>query len=367
MLQGDGLDLIERDIQRQGSELRRSLPALREEAARIAGETPAPSKVYLIGCGDSFDGSTAARYAWDPLMPCAVEAAPAMTFATRMVDQAPTGSLVVALSQSGRVSRVVEAVRAARTRGLRTITITSNGGSALAVEPSDSAWVLALEKLGPVPGMTSHLLGALALYELGAALATDRPASAHLRADIDLVPDLVERSTEIAWPVAFAHAERFERALPVLALGYGPCLGSARFTVRKILELAQITAISQETEEYAHDEYSLVDSRFRVVLFAPPDRGRARSLEVAGYLRRLGVDLAIVAEDGTLEERHGTDVVYDLLAMPLSMTPLVYAVPGQILSLAVARHVGGSLYGAEDPVHEQDGDPQIYASGIVVP
>jgi hypothetical protein len=52
--------------------------------------------------------------------------------------------------------------------------------------------------------------------------------------------------------------------------------------------------------------------------------------------------------------------------MPLSLTPLVYAVPGQILSLAVARRVGGSMYGAADPVHGEDGDPQIYASGIIV-
>jgi glucosamine--fructose-6-phosphate aminotransferase (isomerizing) len=289
-----------------------------------------------------------------------------MTFTSRIVDDAPPGSLVVALSQSGKVSRVVEAVRAARSRGLRTISITSNAASALAAEPVDDLWVLDLEKLGPVPGMTSHLLGALALYELGAAAAAPHEGSAHLQAEVDRLPDLVDEATSIAWPIALAHAERFERDLPVLALGYGPALGTARFTIRKILELAQLLAMSQETEEYAHDEYSLVDERFRVLLFAPWDRGMARSLEVARYLRRLRVDLAVITQADIADGSRETDVVYGLPSMPLSLTPLVYAVPGQILSLAVARRVGGSLYGAADPIHGEDGDPQIYASGIIV-
>lgn len=368
MLHNDGLDLIERDIRRQAYELRRALPQLRDAANRIMRGVPPPSRIYLVGCGDSFDGGTAARYVWESMMSCAVESLPAMTFTTSVVEDAPMGSLVVALSQSGKVSRVVEAIRTARRRGLRTIAITSNPMSALAAEPVDELWTLDLEKLGPVPGMTSHLLGGMALYELGAAAAADHPGGAVLRAEVDRLPDLVEESTEIAWPVAVAHAERFERDLPVLALGYGPVLGTARFTIRKIMELAQLIAISQETEEYAHDEYSLVDKRFRVLLFTPPDHGMARSLEVAGYLRRLRVDLAVIAEEGTTRgSNNDTDFIYGLPAMPSSLVSLAYAVPGQILSLAVARRVGGSLYGAADPVHSEDGDSQIYGSGIVVP
>jgi fructoselysine-6-P-deglycase FrlB-like protein len=365
MRHADGLDLIERDIRRQAAELRRAAPGLRDAARRLAVQVPGPPRVYLIGCGDSLDGATAARYAWGSVVATPVDAVPAMTFSTRIVDLAPPGSLVVALSQSGKVSRVIEAVRAARARGLRTVTITSNPASPLASEPSDAAWLLELEKLGPVPGMTSHLLGAAALAELGAAYGTDERAD-RLRADLDRLPELVEAATEIAWPVARAHADRFDRDHFVLALGYGPVLGTARFTVRRILELAQLVAISQETEEYGHDEYSLVDRRFRVMMFAPPDRGLARSMEVARYLRRLEVVLGIVGEAGTMDGLDRDDVAYGLPDVPPSLNALVYAVPGQVLSLEIARRAGGSLYGSADRVHAEDGDPQIYASAISV-
>jgi glucosamine--fructose-6-phosphate aminotransferase (isomerizing) len=361
----EGLTLIEEDIDRQASVLRAGAGALREAAGDIVEAIPRPpSRVYLIGCGDSLDAGIAARFVWESMFPFPVEAVPAMTFATSVVDLAPAGSLVVALSQSGKVSRVVEAVRAAAGRGLSTVTITANGSSALAQEPSDATWVIDFEKVGAVPGTTSHLLGIAALYELGCALAVEAVQAGAVRDALDLLPDLVDEAVRRSRPIADRHAASIDRDHPFLALGYGPSMSSARFTVRKLLELTQLIALSQETEEYAHDEYSLVDERFRVMLFAPPGAGANRSGEVATYLRRLGVHLSIVTSDGTRQDQGVADVVYSLPDAPAPLMPLVYAVPGQLLSVASGRRVGGSLYGMAERVHREDGDPQIYESEI---
>lgn len=363
-----GLDLIEADIEREGVTLSDTTLALRAAVPAIADSLPAsPIRVYLIGCGDSLDAGIAARFVWERFVDFPVEAVPAMTFATSVIDSAPEGSLVVALSQSGRVSRVVEGIRAARGRGLATATITANADSPLAREPSDASWVVGFDKLGSIPGTTSHLVGTIALYELGCALATDEDGRDQLRAELDGLGELVGLTVAGCRAAAQKHADAMERELPVLLLGYGPVISSARFTVRKLLELTQLVALWQETEEYAHDEYSLVESRFRVMQFAPPDRGRTRSAEVARYLNRLGVHLSVVtdgAETGSYQDV--ADVIYALPACPASLVPLLYAVPGQLMSLATARRVGGSLYGMAEQVHREDGDPQIYDSEIDV-
>lgn len=363
----EGLDLIGVDIDREAATLGDGTRALREAVSEVAGALPVPpSRAYLIGCGDSLDAGIAARYVWEGLHGFPVEAVPAMTFATSVVDLAPPEALVVALSQSGKVSRVIEGIRRARSRGLSTVTITADAGSPLAAEPSDASWVIGFDKVGAVPGTTSHLLGMVALYELGCALAPKGVGADRVRADLDGLDDLVRRTIAASAPLAARHADAMGRDLPVLALGYGPTLSSARYTIRKLLELTQLVAIWQETEEYAHDEYSMVDSGFRMLQFAPPGPGAVRSGEVAGYLHRLGVHLSVVTgEEDT--DRYGeyANLTYPIAAAcPASLMPLVYSVPGQLLSLATARTLGGSLYGMAERIHREDGDPQIYESEI---
>jgi glucosamine--fructose-6-phosphate aminotransferase (isomerizing) len=361
-----GLDLFEQDIQRQADALRRAMSRLRTEADAVAAPLPRPTRVYLVGCGDSYDAGIAATFVWSRVLGVPVESVPAMTFAASMADLAPQGSLVVGLSVSGKVSRVVEAVRAAARCGLATVTITMNGQSPFALEPSTATWAVDFTKLGPIPGTTSHLLGLLAMYELGAALAGPTPERDELRSQLDALPDLVDAAVSSCRSAAESHAEAMARDLPVLVIGYGPGISVARFTVRKLLELTQLVTLWQETEEYAHDEYSLVDARFRVVQVAPAGRGSTRSVEIARYLRRLGVHLAVVTEAGEAARyAEVADVVYALPDCPPALVPFVYAIPGQLLALATARRLGGSLYGMAERVHREDGDPQIYESEIV--
>jgi glucosamine--fructose-6-phosphate aminotransferase (isomerizing) len=361
-----GLDLFEEDILREGALLTQVVANVRAGAEAIASTLPTPTHVYLVGCGDSYDAGIAASYVWSKLLGVPVEAVPAMTFATAMVDVAPAGSLVVGLSVSGKVSRVVEAIRAASNRGFTTVTVTMNGESPFALEPSTATWKLDFTKLGAIPGTTSHLVGALGLYELACALAGPSVQRDQLRAELDGFGALVAQAVTDCVPVANKHAEAMARDLPVLLIGYGVGMSAARFSVRKLLELTQLIAFWQETEEYAHDEYSLVDKRFRVLQLAPPDRGSTRNAEIAHYLRRLDVHLSIVTDGDEADRYEGVaDIVYRLPACPPALAPFLYVIPGQLLALATARTLGGSLYGMAEQVHREDGDPQIYDSEIV--
>ena len=362
----EGLELFEKDIHRQGSVIDAAAAAIRAEADVLAADLPRPTHVYLVGCGDSFDAGIAARFVWERILGVPVESVSAMTFGTSVVDLAPEGALVVGLSVSGKVTRVIEAIRAASTRGIDTITITMNPSSPFALEPSTATWVVDFTKLGAIPGTTSHLVGALAMYELGCALAGDSPERHELRAQLDQLGSLVSQSVDVCAPIAKEHADAMDRDRPVLLIGYGPSMSPARFTVRKMLELTQLVTFWQETEEYAHDEYSLVDARFRVMQMAPPDRGSVRNAEIARYLRRLEVHLAIVTDGAEADSvAEIADIVYGLPPCPPALAPLLYAIPGQLLALETARRQGGSLYGMAETVHREDGDPQIYESEIV--
>lgn len=361
------LRLFGEDIRRQGAVMAEQAPLLRQAAeAAVRGLPPRPERVYLIGCGDSLDGAMASRPLWERLLPdTVVEAVPAMTFSSYTVDTAPPGSLVVALSQSGKVTRVIEGVRAARARGMVTMAVTARADSPLAAEPVDSLMVVPFPKLGPIPGTTFFTVGSIALSEVACALVPGSRAD-EFRSAIDETPASIDGAVEAVWEAAMEQAARATRATTLLALAAGPTLAAARHLVRKVLEISQLTAIWQETEEYAHDEYSLVSDSFMVVLFAPGDRSITRTIEISHYLHRLGVDLGVITTPGHARSFSGVaDSVY-ATGGPAATAPLVDSVPAQILAFGLAENLGGSMYGMGETVHRIDGDPQIYESAIVV-
>lgn len=359
-------ELLRADIERQPELLAEKIPQIRADARRAAAELPDSfPRIYLVGCGDSLNSGMATQLLWERLTGLPVQAIAAMSFSRHAVETAPAGSLVVTVSQSGTVRRVVEAVRTARARGLRTLVVTGRPDSPLGLEPADVMMPFDFPKLGVVPGTTSYAVAIIANIELAAALALDQSAADDVRAAVDHLPELVASTLATAWPIAEDHAQAFEATSPVLIIGAGPQLATAHFTARKLFEIPQLIALSQETEEYAHDEFSIVDRSFRALQFAPDDRAVVRNVEIAMRLRQLGVHLAVIT-DLTLAPafESSADVIYPMSAVPLEVAPITYALPAEMLSYFVAKRLGGSYYHMDDPIHAAIGDAQIYESAI---
>lgn len=359
--------LLKQDVLRQADLFASDIPRIRERVqAVVKSRYDGIERVYLTGCGDSFNVGMATRWVWEDLLQVPVEALPAMTFSRYAVQTAPPGSLVVALSQSGNVNRVVEAIRVARKKGLKTLSITGKADSALGKEPVDGLVVTEFPKLGFVPGTTSYSHGLVIYYEIACALAGGMSRALALQKKVDALPELISVTLKFNEGLAAKHAEIFERNTPILILASGPQLANARFTARKFFEITQSVAFSQESEEYAHDEYSIINADFAVFLFSPEDAGFSRHLEIAKYLHGLNTHLAVITSQKKGEAFQDiADVIYQIPEVSEEVSPVLFALPPQILISELAARIGGSYYSVGDRIHAEDGDPQIYASEIV--
>ncbi len=365
----DDIELIAQDVRRQPDLIRGAYPWFKTVAEEAARSTRRASRVYLVGCGDSYDVGWAAQFMWERLLGVPVQALTAMTFSRYSVETAPADALVVALSQSGKVSRVIECVRAARRRGLSTISVTGSKNSALAME-GGTCVATPFPKLGPIPGTSSYAYNMVLFFELGLALARawgrtgDR---SRLEGQLNALPELIERSLESLWPVAAQHADATaDRDLVHVALASGPNLSSARFHARKLFEIPQLAAMCQDSEEYAHDQYSYVSSATPVIMFCPPGAAEGRDDELLVSLVNLKTRLAVVTEPAralppALRDAWRYDVAPGLDDW---LTPLTYSLPSQIYSYEIGRRLGGSFYAFADAAHKKDGDPLIYESAI---
>jgi glutamine---fructose-6-phosphate transaminase (isomerizing) len=365
----DNIELIASDIRRQAELIRSAYPWFRTVAADASTAVAPPSRVYLIGCGDSYDVGWAAQFTWERVLGVPVQALTALTFARYSIETAPQDALVVALSQSGKVSRVIESVRAARRRGIATVTVTGSERSPLAREGGLSV-VTPFPKLGPIPGTSSYTYNMVLLFELGLALATawKRDAdSARLRAELDSLPALIERSLETIWPVAAAHADATtDRTLAHLALASGPNLSTARFFARKLFEIPQLAVMCQDSEEFAHDQYSFTSAGHPVLYHCPPGAAEGRDDELLISLSNLNTALAVVTEaDRRLPAGVKPRWRYDIASgLDEWLSPLMYSLPGQVYAYEIGKRLGGSFYAFADAPHKRDGDPLIYESAI---
>lgn len=365
----DDIELIATDIRRQADLIRGAYPWYRHVARDAALTVRTPSRVYLIGCGDSYDVGWAAQFTWERLLGVPVQALTAMTFSRYSVEAAPPDSLVVALSQSGKVSRVIEAVRAARRRGLATVSVTGSDRSPLASEGGVSL-VTPFPKLGPIPGTSSYVYNMVLFFELGVALAREWGRDVDVRPiedQLDRLPALIDESLANVWPVAIEHAEATaNRELVHLALASGPNLSSARFFARKLFEIPQLPVMCQDSEEYAHDQYSFVAPGHPVIACCPPGGSEGRDDELLISLTNLKTALAVVTESHRrLPARLGEHWRYDLApGLDEWLSPLLYSLPSQVYSYEIGKRVGGSFYAFADATHKRDGDPLIYESAV---
>jgi glutamine---fructose-6-phosphate transaminase (isomerizing) len=365
----DDIELIAQDIRRQPQLIRDAYPWFRTVARDAARATKPASRVYLVGCGDSYDVGWATQFALERLLRVPVEALTALTFSRYSIRTAPEDALVVALSQSGKVSRVIECVRAAHKRGLATIAVTGSNNSPLAAEGGVTV-VTPFPKLGPIPGTSSYTYNMVLFYELGAALAEawqSEHDSEWITGQLERLPGLIEQSLDSIWPAAAEHADATaDRNLVHLALGAGPNLSTARFFARKLFEIPQLAVMCQDSEEYAHDQYSFISSGSPVLMHCPPGAAQQRDDELLVSLAHLKTSLAVVTEAARpLPTGVKATWRYDIAqGLDEWLSPLLYSLPSQVYSYEIGKRAGGSFYAFADAVHKRDGDPLIYESAI---
>ncbi len=365
----DDIELIAADIRREPDLIRGAYPWFRNVAAKAAEATRKASRVYLIGCGDSYDVGWTSQFTWERLLGVPVQALTALTFSRYSIETAPPDSLVVALSQSGKVTRVIEGVRAARARGLTTIAVTGSDKSPLAREGGEKV-ITPFPKLGPIPGTSSYVYNMTLFFELGIALARAWKRNVDLASiehQLDALPDLIRESLKPTWDVASDHAAgTADRSLIHLGLGAGPHLSSARFYARKLFEIPQLAVMCQDSEEYAHDQYSFTSKGHPVLIWCPPGAAASRDDELLASLTHLDTSLAIVTERGRrLPAGVQPRWRYEMAAgLDEGLSPLLHSLPAQVYSYEIGKRLGGSFYAFAESVHKQDGDPLIYESHI---
>ncbi len=323
-----------------------SMLDLINEKVRLPVELPFDlgkmERITISACGTAYYSGLVAKYWFERFARLPVDLDVASEFRYREAPMSP-GGLAIVISQSGETADTLASLRYAKENGQHTLAIVNVPNSTIARESEAMIRTLA----GPEISVASTKAFTCQLSALCClAIATGKARGVLSDADekklvraLTEVPRLMVDALALE-PEIEKLAKELEHAADVLYLGRGTSYPLALEGALKLKEISYIHAEGYAAGELKHGPIALIDEKMPVVVIAPYDKVFEKTASnVQEVLARGGRIVLFTDEKGAKEAGVKSAVTLKLPEMPATVTPLVYALPVQLLAyhVAVAR------------------------------
>jgi glutamine---fructose-6-phosphate transaminase (isomerizing) len=317
------------------------------ERVQLPGSLPfdwrAVDRIAMAACGTAYYAGLVAKYWFERLARLPVEIDVASEFRYREAPMSP-GGLAVFVSQSGETADTLATLRYAKEHKQHVLGIVNVPSSSIARE-SD---VLMPTLAGPEIGVASTKAFTCQLAVLiSLAIAAGRArgvVSADdekmlVRALIE-VPRLMTEALGLE-PQIELLARDLSKSRDVLYLGRGTSYPIALEGALKLKEISYIHAEGYAAGELKHGPIALIDEKMPVIVIGPYDRVFDKTVSNMQEVAARRGNIILVTDPHGAREAH-TDSLAKLTlpTMPGPVTPLVYAIPVQLIAYHTAVVMG---------------------------
>ena len=300
-------------------------------------------RISISACGTAYYAGLIGKYWFERFARLPVEIDIASEFRYREAPFKP-GNLALFVSQSGETADTLATLRYAREQKQHIVSIVNVATSTIARESDAVMPTLA----GPEIGVASTKAFTCQLTVLAClAIAAGRARGV---IDADEEVELVKALTGIPRHMAAALAlepeiEKLARDLAkcrdVLYLGRGTSYPLALEGALKLKEISYIHAEGYAAGELKHGPIALIDETMPVVVIAPHDRVFDKTVSNMQEVAARGGRIILVTDPkGAKEATVQSLVTLTLPEMPSTVTPLVYAIPVQLIAYHTAVIMG---------------------------
>lgn len=281
--------------------------------------------IFFTACGSSYNACLAASYIFSRVANLHVNVVLASEF-ENYVDFLSEKTLVFAVSQSGETYDVLEAVRAARSRGCRVIGVLNRIGSSLALESDCFLRMNVGPEICVVATKTfTSQVALLAMLAYAFAGRKDEIVSRMKALYLDLY-NLTSRSMREHLKNL---AEKLYTEEHIYLIGRGLQYATALEAALKIKEVSYIHAEAFAAGELKHGPLALISDGTPVIAFLP--KGDKRTLSNAIEVKARGGYII-----GVSPERHEIFDYWIKVPECGDLNPIVQIIPMQILSYELA-------------------------------
>ncbi|MFZ5708578.1 MAG: glutamine--fructose-6-phosphate transaminase (isomerizing) [Pseudomonadota bacterium] len=296
-------------------------------------------RLTLVACGTASYACMVAKYWFETLagLPCEVDIASEFRYREPPL---PRNSYALFVSQSGETADTLAALRYARDKVAKIVSVVNVTTSSIARESDIALPILAGVEVGvaSTKAFTCQLT-ILALLALRAAQdrgrLDDAGLAAHL-ADLATLPGLLNQALAREGEIETL-ADEVAEAQDVLFMGRGAMYPLALEGALKLKEISYIHAEGYASGELKHGPIALIDRMVPVVVMAPRDALFDKTVSnMQEVMARHGKVLLVTDAQGAREAGEGTWARLVMPTVPPLFAPILYAVPAQLLAYHTA-------------------------------
>ena len=301
------------------------------------------NRISIAACGTAYYAAMVAKYWFERFAHLPVEVDIASEFRYRAAPLG-AGGLAIFVSQSGETADTLASLRYAHENKQHVLSVVNVPTSTIARESDVVMPTLA----GPEIGVASTKAFTCQL----AALATLAIAAGRARGVLSetdekkLVHALIEVPRHMAEALALEPqiellARDLAKSRDVLYLGRGTSFPIALEGALKLKEISYIHAEGYAAGELKHGPIALIDETMPVIVIAPHDHIFEKTVSNMQEVAARGGRLILVTDpEGARAANVDSMATLTLPTMPATVTPLVYAVPVQLIAYHTAVIMG---------------------------
>jgi glutamine---fructose-6-phosphate transaminase (isomerizing) len=300
-------------------------------------------RISITACGTASYAGLAAKYWFERYARLPVEVDIASEFRYREAPLSKNG-LAIVISQSGETADTLAALRYAKSQGQHTLAVVNVPESTIARECEMVVRTFA----GPEIGVASTKAFTCQLSALACLALLAAKQRGHLtpEREAELVHALIEAPRHMAEVMKIEKqitsvAKDVSTARDVLFLGRGIAFPIAMEGALKLKEISYIHAEGYAAGELKHGPIALVDEHVPIIVLAPRDDLYEKTVSNMEEVAARGGKIIMVTDAaGVAANAHKASASISMPECHPFATPLVYAVPMQLLAYHAAVFIG---------------------------
>ncbi|MDN3513341.1 MAG: glutamine--fructose-6-phosphate transaminase (isomerizing) [Candidatus Brocadia sp.] len=294
-------------------------------------------RIVIVACGTSWHAGLVGEYMLEELarIPVEVEYASEFRYRNPVIEE---GTVVIAISQSGETADTLAAMREARHKGAKLLSICNVVGSTIAREADCGIYL----HIGPEIGVASTkaftaqitVLYLFTLYMMNLKYSHTTTSSDMVKV-VQSIPDKVQTILNMEKEIVEL-ARIYKGSENALYLGRGYNYPVALEGALKLKEISYIHAEGYPAAEMKHGPIALINKDMPVVFIATRDSVYGKILSNIAEVRSRGGRLIAIASEGDDQIREKVDHVFYIPKTADCLTPILSVIPLQLLAYHMA-------------------------------